>query len=97
MKRHTNEQPLKEVIDDLLKEFNLEDKLNRTRLIESWEKVMGLSVAHRTQDIYVGKKTLYVKLTSAPLREELLYHKDKIIQSLNEAVGSEVIDDIVFS
>ncbi len=97
MKRHTNEQPLKDVIGDLLKEYNLEDKLNRTKLTASWEKVMGLSVSHRTQEIFVGRKTLYIKLTSAPLREELLYHKDKIIQSLNEEVGAEVINDIVFS
>ena len=97
MKRHPNEQTLKEAIGDLLKEFNLEDKLNRSKLTGSWEKVMGLSVAHRTKEIYVGKKTLYVKLTSAPLREELFYHKDKIIQALNEEVGAEVINDIVFS
>jgi len=95
--KDNNEQPLKEVINDLLKEYNLEDKLNRSKVIDSWEKVMGLSVAHRTTDIFVGKKTLYVKLNSAPLREELLYHKDKIIQSLNEEVGAEVINDIVFS
>ena len=97
MKRHTNEQTLKEAIGDLLKEYNLQDKLNRTKLIESWEKVMGQSVSHRTKEIYVGKKTLYIKLTSAPLREELFYHKDKIIQSMNAEVGIEVINDIVFS
>jgi hypothetical protein len=92
-----DEQSIKEAIGDMLKEYNLEDKLNRTKVAESWEKVMGLAVAHRTQDIYVGKRTLYIKLNSAPLREDLLYHKDKIIQSLNEEVGSEVINDIVFN
>jgi hypothetical protein len=42
-------------------------------------------------------KTLYVHLTSAPLREELSYGKEKILKHLNNALGSDEIQKIVLS
>jgi hypothetical protein len=40
-------------------------------------------------------KTLYVHLTSAPLREELSYGKEKILKYLNDVLGSDEIQKIV--
>jgi hypothetical protein len=38
---------------------------------------------------------LYVKLTSAVLREELSYGKQKIIVMLNEELRKEIVKDLV--
>ena len=44
----------------------------------------------------VKNKTLIIYLTSAPLREELTYGKDKIIKMINEETGITLIEKIIF-
>ncbi|HVA99028.1 MAG TPA: DUF721 domain-containing protein [Bacteroidia bacterium] len=92
----SNEKSIKEVIDELLKNYRLDTKLNEINLINSWEKITGKMIAKHTQKIFIHKQCLYVTLDSAALRMELSHEKAKIIKMLNEAAGLEVISEIVF-
>ena len=62
---------------------------------QAWETTMGSSVAQYTQEVSFRGTTLFVNLTSAPLREELSYGKDKILRHLNETLGAEIISKLV--
>jgi len=97
MAKKTNDRPLKEAINEMLKNFRIDNKFLQHKLIASWEKVMGPTVAHRTTKIYFRDKKLFVYLSSAPLREELFNGRDKIIKLLNEEAGAQVIEEIIFS
>ena len=92
----TNEQTLKEAIQELLKTYRLEGRLNEVKLINSWEKVMGKMIANHTKGIFINKKKLFVKLDSSALREELSYAKTKIVKMLNDEVGQLVVEEVVF-
>jgi len=92
----SNEQSLKEVINELLKAYKLDNRIYETQVIGAWETVVGKVIAKHTMKMYVNKKILFVTLDSAALREELSYAKQKLIKSLNKKVGVEVITDIVF-
>ncbi|MBL0049487.1 MAG: DUF721 domain-containing protein [Bacteroidetes bacterium] len=92
----SNEQSLKEVINELLASYCLDGKLHEVRLINSWESLMGISVAKQTSRIYINKKTLFVELNSAALRNELSYAKAKLVDLLNKEAKHNVITDIVF-
>ena len=94
MSKH-NEHSIKEAIAKLLKAYKLDEKLAERRLIHSWEEVMGQMIANHTKDIFVKNKQLFVTLDSSALRNELLLAKSKIIQMLNKAAGSEVINDVI--
>lgn len=94
MSKH-NEHSLKDAIDLLLKTYKLDEKLAEKRLISSWENVMGVMIAKHTTDIYIKHKQLFVTLDSAALRNELLLAKSKIVKMLNDAVGTEVINEVV--
>jgi predicted nucleic acid-binding Zn ribbon protein len=83
---------LKEAIGEFMKSYHLDDKLLQKQLILSWEKVM---VAKHTQNLAIRKKTLYVKLDSAALKNELSFSREKIMKALNNAVNAEVITDVV--
>src|SRR5882672_2344080 len=96
MKR-TNDRPIKEAIDEMLKTFRLDWKMNEVRVIASWEKVMGRTVANRTTQLYMRHKKLFVQLNSASLREELFNAREKIVKLLNTEVGVDVIEEIIFS
>ena len=92
--RNSNLQPLKDVLNLLLKKYHLDSKLNEYRLLNSWEKVMGKLIAKHTEDLSISNKTLHIKINSAALRNELSYAKDKMIKMLNEEIGQEVITAI---
>ncbi len=94
--KKSNDQTLKEVINELLESYKLGDKLKEVRLIDSWEKVVGKLINKHTKNLYIKKKVLFVKLDSAALRNELSYARQKIIKALNKEAKEEVIEDIVF-
>lgn len=93
--RKTNEQPLKEVIQEMLAKYKLQEKLNETRLINSWEKLMGKVIAKRTKELSLKDKKLFIKLTSSALRQELSFSKEKIIALLNDGIGERIIEEVV--
>ena len=94
MSRH-NEHSLKEAIDHLLKAYKLDDRLAEKRLMSSWEDIMGKMIAKHTLDLSIRNKQLFVTLDSSALRNELSMAKTKIVKMLNEAAGTEVINDVV--
>ncbi len=94
--KKSNDQTLGEAIQELIKTYRLEDKLNRARLVKSWESVTGELISKHTEKIFVKGSKLYVKLDSDALKNELLYARTKLIKMLNESVKSEIISEIVF-
>src|ERR1700751_1607629 len=88
--------PLKDVINDLLKAYKLKGKFNETHLIASWERIMGTPIATRTSSLNIHNKKMYVKLNSAPLKQELSMSKTKIVELLNNDLGEVVIEEIIF-
>jgi predicted nucleic acid-binding Zn ribbon protein len=91
-----NEEPLGDVIRQLLRVYGWEPRLDEVRLINSWPKVVGPTIQKKTLDLHVEKQVLFVKLDSDALRQELSYAKSLIIKNLNQEVGKEVIKDVVF-
>ncbi len=92
----SNDHTLKEVLNEMLKEYRLSDKLMELKLVESWPKIVGKIIAKHTTGIYLRNKRLYVTLDNAAIREELLYAKTKLLKSLNKIAGSDLIEEIVF-
>jgi len=93
----SNEITIKQAIEQLLKAYRLDDKMNEVRLINSWEKVVGKLISKHTTNLYIKKKKLFVSLDSAALKTELSYSKEKIIEMLNNEVGQKTINDIFFT
>lgn len=90
-----NQQSLKEAIQQLVKTYKLEDKLNETKLLNSWEAIMGKTIAKHTRNLAVKKNVLYVTLDSSVLRHELSFAKEKILQLLKNSMGELKITDVV--
>lgn len=94
--RRSNDQKLGEVIQELLKLYRLEDKLDEVKLMSSWQEVVGEMIAKHTKDLYIRRSTLFVILDSPALKNELSYSKTQIKESLNKTVGRDVIEEVVF-
>lgn len=60
-----------------------------------WEELMGKTIAKYTDSIQIINKTLFINTTVAPLKNELQFQKATIIQRVNEALGENVITEVV--
>lgn len=94
--RRNQATPMKEAIEAFLKTFDLKKQFNETYLVAFWEKIMGKYIASRTRKIYVQNRTLFLKIESAPLRQELFMAKTKMIDMLNQEAGDKIVDEVVF-
>ena len=94
--KYSNDQSLGSAIKEFLHAYRLEEKFNQTKLLHSWEKVVGKMVAAHTKDLHIRNKILFVRIDSSALRNELSYAREKIVKSLNDEVNAEVIEDVVF-
>ncbi|MBC6992652.1 DUF721 domain-containing protein [Neolewinella lacunae] len=65
----------------------------RTRLV--WEKFFGKHVADNTRDLMVRNRKLYVYVSNAPLRNQLLMVREGIRTRLNEEFGEEYLEEVV--
>ena len=95
MKRN-NAEPIGKLIRAYLRQESLESPLNELRLVNAWPEVVGPSIAAYTDGLFVRNQTLYVHLTSAVLRQELMMGRALLVRNLNKHVGAQVITDIVF-
>ncbi|MDR0613179.1 MAG: DUF721 domain-containing protein [Dysgonamonadaceae bacterium] len=95
MKR-VNTQSIGSVLSDFFEQNPaLADKLAETRLMDSWNTVLGSCVSRFTDNLYIRKRTLYVKLTSSVLKSELMLCREQMIDKLNSHAGRNVIDNII--
>ena len=94
--RKADIQPLKESLQALVNAYKLQGKLNEVTIVESWEKIMGRAIAMKTQEIYFRNGKLFVRLSSAPLKHQLVMAKTKVIELINSEVGMKAIEEVVF-
>lgn len=84
-----------EALKDFLNKSRLKSGVQSVQLEEEWEKIMGKTISNYTDKIHIYNNTLFISTSVAPLRTELIYQKEKIIQRVNEAFGEKVINEVV--
>jgi hypothetical protein len=94
-KRLNNESSIGEVLKEIIQVNKLQSGMDQVLVKEAWSSLMGNGVNTYTKNIVLKGSTLYVELTSAVLREELSYGKDKIIKMINDELRRELITAVV--
>jgi hypothetical protein len=94
-KRHNDHLKLSDVLKDFVETNKLQGGLDKVDVRNAWEQLMGNGVNNYTTNIMLKQDTLYVRLSSSVLREELSYGKDKIITMLNESLGKDLIKKLI--
>ena len=84
-----------EALKEFLKKSKLKSGVQALQIQEVWEKLMGRTIANYTDKIEIINSTLFISTSVAPLKNELLYQKTKIIERVNEALGETVIKEVV--
>lgn len=95
MKR-TEPQLLNDIIKEYLRADGMEQRHNEQRAAYLWSEIVGPGVNRYTTRRFVNHGVLHVYISSASLKNELSFHRTRLIDALNRAVGSNAITDIVF-
>ncbi|MEO6488638.1 MAG: DUF721 domain-containing protein [Ferruginibacter sp.] len=90
-----SELSFQDAMQQFLKHSRLKNGIQAVRIEELWEEMMGKTIARYTDKIQIIGTTLFINTTVAPLKNELLYQKDKIIERINESMREVVIKEVV--
>lgn len=94
-KRFNEHSPISDVLKEFLQSHKLQPGMDKIDVRDAWKNLMGNGVNNYTREIMLKGGTLYVELTSAVLREELSFGKEKIIRMINEELKREVVKDVI--
>ncbi|HEY0046243.1 MAG TPA: DUF721 domain-containing protein [Flavobacterium sp.] len=94
-KRLNNESPIGDILKEIIQQNKLQPGMDQVSVKDAWKSLMGNGVNSYTKNVVLKNGTLYVELTSAVLREELMYGKDKIIRMINDELRRDVVKEVV--
>ena len=86
---------ISDAIKQFLQQSRIRGDIQALQIEDVWEEVMGKTIARYTDHLKVINKTLFITTNVAPLKQELLYQKEKIKLRVNEALGEKLIDEVV--
>lgn len=94
--RKAETSSIKSALQELLCTYKIEDKYTATQITTAWGRIMGEPISRRTEKIFMKGKKLFVKLNSAPLKNELSLSKDKIVALFAQEFGHDALEEIIF-
>ena len=93
--RRSRTQTLKEVLNDLISEYRIGQRLKEASLINQWNTYTGKAISSRTTRIYIKDSLLHVYISSSVVRNELMMLREALRERLNSEAGEEVIKEVV--
>ncbi len=96
MKR-TEPKSFAQIFDEGMERAGVTDTLARHRACYIWPEIVGPGVNRYTFQRYVTPDgVMHVHITSSALKQELSFHRTRLVEQINRAVGSQAINDIEF-
>ena len=80
----------------LIKKQGIESKINQQKATDVWGEVVGKKIKEQTEPVDVRFGVLTVKTSSPVWRQELLFQKKSIVNSINKKLKNTIIKDIRF-
>lgn len=84
-----------QAIQQYLRQSRLKGNIQSLQIEELWEQIMGKTIARYTDSIKIVNHTLIVTTSVAPLKQELMFQKEKIKLRVNEALNSNDIKEVL--
>jgi predicted nucleic acid-binding Zn ribbon protein len=94
MKR-TNESTLGEAMEQMVDAFGLRAKLDEQAIASLWDELAGGMVAKHTVAVKLRRGKLHIQVDSAPLRQELTFMREALMNTINARMGRPVVEQVV--
>ncbi len=89
------EYKLGDALKGFLNKSRLNGSVNALKIEGIWEDIMGKTVSRYTDKLEIIGTTLFITSSVGPLKQELSFQKEKIIERVNEAMGDTVIKAVI--
>ena len=86
---------MRDAIQEFLNKSRIKGDIQALQIEDVWAEIMGKTIARYTDKLQIIGDRLIITTTVAPLRNELIYQREKIKLRVNEALGKNVIKEIV--
>ena len=84
-----------EAMKQFLEGSKLKGSIQAMQVEDAWEDIMGKTIARYTDKLQIIGDKLIITTQVGPLKNELIYQKEKIKQRVNEALGQKVINEVI--
>lgn len=82
-------------MDLLIDSYGLREKMDELDITTGWDEAVGPMIARHTKSVRLRKGRLSVRVDSAPLRHELGFMRETLVEILNRRAGRTVVEEIV--
>lgn len=89
-------QPLSDLLADFVRNCQGGSSTSARSVWAIWDRVVGEPLAENAQPAAFKERTLVVHVRSSTWLQELHFQKSDLIQRLNQAAGSRVVEEIRF-
>ena len=89
------EYSISEAMQEFLKGSRIKGGIQAMQIEEVWAQIMGKTIARYTDKLQIIGDKLIITTHVAPLKQELIYRKEKIKQRVNEALKQRVINEVI--
>ena len=84
-----------QAMEQFLKKSKMRFNIQAFKIEEIWENIMGKTIAKYTDSIKLINHTLFISTNTAPLKKELIFQRETIIKRINEALGENIVKEVV--
>ena len=85
-----------DLVREVLRRYNLEEKYDEYRLIALWPQVVGPQISRLTSAHTIRSGRLTVLVATSSIAQELSLMKERYIARMNQLAGNDAITDIRF-
>ncbi len=87
--------PIKKVLEAFMQRSKNKAKFAEASIVEMWPIIVGSNIAKLTEKIWVSQGVLHIVINSSVLKSELQFHKEKIVDRVNQQSINNKIKDII--
>ena len=88
-------QKISQLLDEVVTINGIAEAIGESKVYEIWVEAVGEVIGDRAKLLNVEKGTIFIEVNSASWRQEIDAHKSRIIERINELLGSKIIKDMV--
>lgn len=90
-----SETSLGDALRAYLRHSPFRQQMNEYRVQALWEKEMGGAISRYTDSVKLIGSRLIITTSVAPLKQELSFSREKILQRMNEALGERLVEEVI--
>lgn len=85
---------LQQAMQELLKKSRFHLRVQALQIKDIWAEIMGKTIAQYTDDIQLIEHKLIITTNTAPLKQELMFQREKIKNSINEKLNDYAVHEV---